>query len=594
MEKSDNNGEDKKDEQETPSDGDLLNVGFAPEPVQSDAVEEALAVAESIVPEASESISQVFSAERSIGDSSSLKQLIDRAEESLRDSHAPSQVEDQSVPEELDALDIEAELGRPDEAVKTSIGWQAVPQVFNENIEDSEEKEEVGVTQTGGTDDIPQEEEALTASVVSSAGEATEEEETLANTRPSPSDDEITHLQVAPLPSGEMPDDDSLNTTTSTQVKDDHYSLESDSPSSLETNIESRGLRFSRGFCKQGEMAEDPLWTLLLAIYADKLVGELVLTQKGMERRIIMESGEAVMATSSARDDRLVELLYREGRLSDEEYSQAVLTVGASGRRVGAVLVERGFIASRELFPLVRHHYESIILDSFEWREGEWRFGPQSSVSERILLEVPTPTLIVEGIRSRADSQDIDILVPLGSKPVEVTDGICQLRDVGLLPEEVVAYRACDGTLTVEELSRRFNLPIEELRRLMAGLAVLGLIHVESTPKTRKKKLVSQAPGPKSVRSFRVERARVSDKMAQVKEASYFSILEVSPKASGYEIRKAYRSLIGQFAFERYAVPELVDLHDQVELVRFIIDEAYEVLRNPTLRESYQHAAGDD
>ena len=86
----------------------------------------------------------------------------------------------------------------------------------------------------------------------------------------------------------------------------------------------------------------------------------------------------------------------------------------------------------------------------------------------------------------------------------------------------------------------------------------------------------------------------MADKIAQVDEASYFSILEVRPDASGYELRKAYRALVSQFAAERYAVPELADLAEEVELIRAVIEEAYEVLRNPALREAYRQGIAEE
>lgn len=92
---------------------------------------------------------------------------------------------------------------------------------------------------------------------------------------------------------------------------------------------------------------------------------------------------------------------------------------------------------------------------------------------------------------------------------------------------------------------------------------------------------------------LRVERARVADKHAQVLEGTYFAIMEVPPEASGYEIRKSYRRLRGLFAPERFAVEELADLRSQAEVIRIVLDEAYEVLRDSSLREGYRAAQAD-
>ncbi|MCP4603416.1 MAG: DUF4388 domain-containing protein [Proteobacteria bacterium] len=520
MEKTPQNQGEEPIQKELPSGEDLLPSAKS---VASDPVKEALAIAESVAPGPSEYVANKPTVEKEINESTSLMQVIDQVEQRLTSSLEHSDVQIQSLPEELDALDIEADLGRPEKPVEVSTVSKTSPSQDEVRVDESELQEE---------------------------------KETK------------TETDKVPLP------DDTMATSERATVA-----------------VQQSGLRLTNGFRQYGKLSDDPLWTLLSSVLVDRFTGALVLDNSGIERRLVFDGGEIVIATSTAREDRLVELLYREGRLSDEEYSQAVLAVGASGRRVGAVLVERGLISSRELFPLVRHHYESIILDSFAWREGSWRLELDKGLGgERILLNVPTPTIIVEGIRSRALPKDIDALVPRGSEPLETPSGICRIEDVGLLPEEAAISSACDGSTTIDHLVQRFGIPDDELRGLIAGLSVLGLLHVKAVKGEIDDQDETRPPAVRrgSEHSFRVARSRVSDKMAQVKEGSYYAILEISPKASGYEIRKAYRSLVGQFALERFAIPELADLQSQVELIQRIIDEAYEVLRNPDVREAYR------
>ncbi len=508
---------------------ELLPPDVSHEPAAGDPVKEALAMAEAVAPGPSEHLANKPSGEKEINESTSLMQVIDQVEQRLRPSLEPSDSQSLSLPEELDALDIEADLGRPDEPVEASGISQPPPSLTDKSVDEYESEKE----------DKQEEEQGLGSTEIHGASR------------------HDTDMAQQP------------------------------------------GLCFENGFRRSGELDDDPLWTLLLAALVDRLTGVLTLDDSGQDRKLFIEKGDVIMATSTAREDRLVELLYREGRLSDEEYSQAVLAVGASGRRVGAILVERGLISSKELFPLVRHHYESIILDSFAWRQGTWQFEAVKELGkERILLDVSSPTLIVEGIRSRARPEDINELVPSKSQPFETPEGICKIEDIGLLPEEIAIGNACNGSATVDQLARRFGIPREELRGLVAGLRILGLVQVEKNENESEieEKTKEEAPTDRRVseHGLRVIRARVTDKMAQVQEGSYFAILEISPKASGYEIRKAYRSLIGQFALERFQVPELADLQVQVELVHKIIDEAYEVLRNPSLREAYSQVAQEE
>ncbi len=348
---------------------------------------------------------------------------------------------------------------------------------------------------------------------------------------------------------------------------------------------------------EDGRLELEPLWSVLASLRSRRATGMLTLMSRNVERKIFMEEGEPTMATSSAREDRLIELLHREGRLNERQYEQAAMTIGASGRRAGVVLVEKGLIASRELFPLVRHHYETIIFDSFAWSEGSWRFAQgKHRSSERVLLDLPMASIIVEGLRSRAPFSEIQKIVARDARPKNTGGGICPLEETGLSDRELEPLEWLDGTRGVDELAERFSVVADDLCALIAGLAVLGWVHVTGGDKERPAK---DAQGGESLwtdvdrrQESRIEMARVVDKLAQVAQGNYFAIMQVPPEASGHEIRKAYRRLRGLFAIERFVTSELSDLQPKVKEIRFVLDEAYEILRNASLREAYRATMG--
>ncbi|MBW2277386.1 MAG: DUF4388 domain-containing protein [Deltaproteobacteria bacterium] len=533
-----------------------------------DPVEEALAAAEAVAPSAGGRSAADEPAKVAVGESS-MQQIIDRVE--ARISAAPpvdtGEVESVAEADPLDALDIEADLGRPactdSETPVPSVASQPTtvepePEIAVTPSEDEGEADETLIY-------VPEpEDEPTLPGTPARVAEAAERQEDVTEKAIEEPEEEVT-LTGAPeeSPMGQL----------ELEEVDEHEAP----PDGLDT----------------GTLDKEPLWSLLARALADRKSGALVLVSRGIERKIYLDEGEPVMAVSSAREDRLIELLHREGRLSENQYQQAVMTIGASGRRAGVILMEKGLITPRELFPLVRHHYETLVFDAFTWREGEWRFDPElSAAGERILLDVSAGALIVEGIRLRSTPAEIDALILPGAMPLRVEDGICPLEKVDLPPEELGLLEACDGTRSTKDLAQSFGMAEEEVRTLLAGLVVLGWVRsiggdeTGAKPESAVFKPVSQAS------ELRVERARVADKLTQVDDGTYFSILEISPEASGYEIRKAYRRLRGQFATERFAVSELSDLQPDVEVIRFVLEEAYEVLRDAAVREAYRLAIG--
>jgi len=544
-----------------------------------DPVEEALAAAEAVAPATPEAVGAGEPVKVAVGESS-LQQIIDRVE--ARISAVPP-LETGSADGSLDAdplaeLDIEADLGRP------VSGDSDLPPV---------------TPTPPKVDDEPEEEPAV-------ADNSAEAEETLIYV-PEPEDEPTLpgtparavaaqhRLPEAAAPAETEPDDEVTLVDVPPELPLDEIELDASEPAQAPpVATQAAGTASAeQGGPDRGTLDQEPLWSLLARALADRLGGAFVLTSRGIERKVFVDGGEPVMAVSSAREDRLIELLYREGRLTEDQYQQAVMTIGASGRRAGVILMEKGLITPRELFPLVRHHYETLIFDTFTWREGTWRFDPeQRATGERILLDVPAGALIVEGMRLRSTRAEIDALILPGAMPLRLEEGICRLEEIDLPPEELALLEACDGSRSTHELAQSFDMAELELRTLLAGLVVLGWVRplggdeADSPPQTAIFTPVAAAS------ELRVERARVADKLAQVEDGTYFSILEISPEASGYEVRKAYRRLRGQFATARFAVTGLADLQREVEMIRFVLDEAYEVLRDPAVREAYRLAIG--
>lgn len=604
MDDSSNNEKDSNEDGSISEAADENTPATRESPIQSDVVEEILAKAEALAGENGMPMQPLSFPGGALNGAGSLRDVIDRVEQQLMSSIKNLDPSQKSLPEELDALDIEAELGRPDRGADEFLEKSPEPErkeaednrpTLIPNFREIEEKLE-----TAGdikADDLPE-----------YAAEGAYPRWYPINSNPQDFDDGEDE-ELIPDPSRESGADipmdlrpgetDAVDTGLfGTDYGEKTHVFEAPTPTVGPVVPYGGGLRFQREIRDGGRLSEEPVWSLLVAAMTDRVSGMLHLERNGIERTFYLDRGDVVIATSTARDDRLVELLYRQGRLSEEEYSQAVLTIGASGRKVGAILVERGMISSRELFPLVRHHYENIILDSFSWRDGTWRFVDEEGFGgERILLEVPTATLIVEGIRSRAPRRDVEAIVPKGARVMEMPGGaICPVQEVGLLEEETALYRACDGSTDLEQLAGQFELSLFEIRALFAGLAVLGIVHIQVVDdhSVESQEVNEITQRFRRERGYRVERLRVADKMNQVREGTYFQILEVAPRASGYEIRKAYRALSGQFAVERFATPELEDLSDDVVTVRHIVDEAYEVLRNLSVREAYRQSLDDE
>jgi len=98
--------------------------------------------------------------------------------------------------------------------------------------------------------------------------------------------------------------------------------------------------------------------------------------------------------------------------------------------------------------------------------------------------------------------------------------------------------------------------------------------------------------GEKMLASDGAIAARLEEKVAQVDEGTYFDLLEVTSASSEQEIRAAYERLRSEFAISRFAAAKLAPLRGRAEKLLSVVDEAYAVLCDPSLRDVYTSTSG--
>lgn len=363
-------------------------------------------------------------------------------------------------------------------------------------------------------------------------------------------------------------------------IEDDGESTspgEGEAPDALLLRVHGRATR-------GGELHEADLPQLLAAAYAGRASGRLRVRRGDAEKVLHFVDGQLVYATSNLVEDRLVEVLWREGRIPRDQFEQVRAMIAGSGRRAGAILVERGVLRHEELFPLVRHHFEGIVWSVFGWEQGQWSVEPGAPPGgEQILIDQPTPALLVEGVRRKFSA---DMLAKRLGGPSTVLRargvGLCPLDQVGLLPEEERALAACDGTRPVGEIAPA-GTEID-LGAALYGLLVLGFVEV-ATRGADEPAGAWDRHEIEAIRHAEIDRARWLERFRAARTGDYFAVLGLTRGATGYEVRRAYLELRRELQRREAPIPE--DLAPILAELSEMIDEAYEILRDPELRSSY-------
>lgn len=355
------------------------------------------------------------------------------------------------------------------------------------------------------------------------------------------------------------------------------------SPGTWDTQVRERGVP------DQGDLVrgQTDAAMLLARAFVSQTTGHIRFKRDGIEKVVLLDQGRPVFAASNEPLDRMGELLVREGKITAAQYERCQTVVAESGRRMGEILVDLGYLKRRELLPAVRRHVEDILYSLFGWDSGAYHIVIEPAPSsERIRLSRHPAALVLEGIRRKYDRWTLERLVGPPSTVIEIPDrdrlaAVINLSDLSL--EERAALQAIDGQVELSQVARTAGVDVADLLPLAWGLVTLGLatarrtdteIHDESTA------LVGET-------DLAIDRERVRARWRLVTDADYFALLGVRRDATTFEIRRAYQSARRDFATDGFPSDLRRELAQELDDIASVLDEAFRVLRDDRLRLTY-------
>jgi hypothetical protein len=149
-----------------------------------------------------------------------------------------------------------------------------------------------------------------------------------------------------------------------------------------------------------GKISFTPLVDVIDQLHQRKATGTLTVSSGDVKKCIFFKIGQIVFATSSSSHDRLGEILVKTGKLKREnlEHATQLYKKNAGSIKLGAILVENGFIASKDLFGGLKDQVKDIIFSLILLDDGDYQFE-DSVPSDIIQLQFNLQDLIAEIIQ---------------------------------------------------------------------------------------------------------------------------------------------------------------------------------------------------
>ena len=240
----------------------------------------------------------------------------------------------------------------------------------------------------------------------------------------------------------------------------------------------------------EGTIKDFGLPDIFQLIGLQRKTGLLTLTNEKETVTVIFENGMVVMADSSQKrlEDRLGNVLVKQGRLSKERLDEVLQVQKATLQRLGHILTTGGYITSKDLQTALQLQVSQIVFKVFRWRDGEYHFAPSDSVDydRENTSPMSADFILMEGIRmvdewpiieKKIPSMDIVFRAAVDSKMIEVKregdeehgggKGAAPSSKIRMSKDEENIFRKVDGTRTVQAIIDSTGLSDFEVCRIL-------------------------------------------------------------------------------------------------------------------------------
>jgi len=340
----------------------------------------------------------------------------------------------------------------------------------------------------------------------------------------------------------------------------------------------------------KGSIREVPLSKILVYLNRNRKTGTLNIRTTAFVKKIYLDRGNAIFASSTYEDDRLGEMLIKARKITIEQYEKSVKLLTTTNKRQGTILVELGYLTPKDLFWGVKYQVREIIYSLFPLDDAEYEFlEGQIPADEVITLKMSIGNLIYEGvqrvgnlIKMKNELPGMDSVLQLSTDPATL------FQDVEFSPEDKAMLSAVDGKKTVKELIESSTLDSFEALRILYTLWSTGMIEEKEMVKEKLEETVSVEEILKPLsEEEEVFVKRVDETFSKLNKLSPNELLEVDENSDAGAVKRNYYRLVKEFHPDRHFDSNDPGLKDKLPAIFEAISQAYTLLKDDVARREY-------
>ncbi len=231
----------------------------------------------------------------------------------------------------------------------------------------------------------------------------------------------------------------------------------------------------------KGNLRDFSTTQLLNLVNLARKTGTLAIEGRDGQVQMCFKEGKLIYARMNGQDDRLVSILLKAGKITDE----LARTIRARSdikddRELGVLLSNAGYVTQSDIADSVRNYTLGIVYKLFTWSDGMFRFEPTLlPIQGRITIPINLENVIMEGSRRLKEWERLQEELPNLDMALRFTDRPdARLRTINLAVEEWRVVSFINPRNTIRQIAQYNNMSDFQIRRIVYGLLQAGLVEI--------------------------------------------------------------------------------------------------------------------
>lgn len=344
-----------------------------------------------------------------------------------------------------------------------------------------------------------------------------------------------------------------------------------------------------------GRLKDKDLITVLIYLNGNKKTGILNLIRNDQARSVYLKEGEIIFAQSRYIDDRLGEMLLKNGKITLDQYERSLEELSKGKKKLGTILVQLGYIPPADLVWSVKYHAKEIIVSTFSWIDGQYEFTEGESPGEELItLHMGMSNLILEGIKRINDWTRLWNELPSLDRVIRITSNPLNLfQDIDLEDREREIIVKIDGERSIRDIFRESRLNAFETLKMVYFLIRLGIVEIVEdeavnvqTETHHGEDAAKEVEDNDKDKGFK--RQKIIDAYNAIMEGKdYYQILGLKKSAPKNDIKKTYFRLAKEYHPDIHYQEGMDEMGKMLDTIFRRITEAYDTLSIDEKRKEY-------